>query len=64
MPNKTEDKIDKFSTVKILKSGTKTLDLNSPKVMGILNLTPDSFYAGSRQHDTLDLLKRAEKHHF
>jgi len=62
MPNKTEDKIDKFSTVKILKSGTKTLDLNSPKVMGILNLTPDSFYAGSRHHDTLDLLKRAEKH--
>lgn len=62
MPNKTEDKIEKFSTVRMLKSGSKTLDLSSPQVMGILNITPDSFYAGSRHHDSLNLLKRAEKH--
>ena len=26
------------------------LDLSGPCVMGILNITPDSFYAGSRMH--------------
>lgn len=62
MPNKMEDKIDKFSTESKLKSGAKTLGLNSPLVMGILNLTPDSFYAGSRHHDIQKLLNLAEKH--
>ena len=28
--------------------GGQLLDLATPKVMGILNLTPDSFYEGSR----------------
>ena len=27
----------------------KTLDLSTPQVMGILNVTPDSVYAGSRK---------------
>lgn len=31
-----------------LKSGSKTLDLSTPKVMGILNITEDSFYDGGR----------------
>lgn len=31
-----------------LESGDKILSLHSPQVMGILNVTPDSFYAGSR----------------
>lgn len=62
MPNKSEDKIEKFSTETMLKSGSKTLDLSTPLVMGILNLTPDSFFAGSRNHDEKDLLIRAEKH--
>lgn len=31
-----------------LKNGDRKLDLSSPKVMGILNVTPDSFYDGSR----------------
>jgi dihydropteroate synthase len=35
------------------------IDFSSPKVMGILNVTPDSFYAGSRQTDAT-LLKAAE----
>ena len=26
----------------------KLVDLSTPQVMGILNVTPDSFYAGSR----------------
>jgi len=31
-----------------------------PLVMGILNITPDSFYAGSRMADDSNLLRTAE----
>lgn len=31
--------------------GGTLLDLSEPQVMGILNVTPDSFYAASRMHD-------------
>lgn len=37
------------------------IDLSEPKVMGIINLTPDSFYAGSRQQQTDKVLKHCEK---
>ncbi|MEO9475135.1 MAG: dihydropteroate synthase [Cyclobacteriaceae bacterium] len=37
------------------------LDLSSPKIMGIVNVTPDSFYAGSREANTSDVLKKAEQ---
>ena len=30
------------------------MDLSEPQVMGILNVTPDSFYAGSRQQTEQD----------
>lgn len=33
---------------KTLKAGGKLLDLSEPRIMGIINLTPDSFYQGSR----------------
>ncbi|WP_214073158.1 dihydropteroate synthase [Mucilaginibacter sp. dw_454] len=39
----------------------KLIDLSTPKVMGIINLTPDSFYAGSRQPTIADALQQAEK---
>ena len=29
----------------------KLLDLSPPKIMGIINITPDSFYSGSRVND-------------
>ena len=38
----------------------RLLDLRQPQVMGILNLTPDSFFAGSRIASEKDLLTRAE----
>ena len=38
----------------------RLLDLRRPQVMGILNLTPDSFFAGSRVASEKDLLARAE----
>lgn len=37
------------------------LDLSVPIVMGILNITPDSFYGGSRKVTNLDILKRVEQ---
>ncbi len=39
----------------------KLLDLNSPKIMGILNATPDSFFEGSRVHGISTILIIAEK---
>ncbi|MEP5613813.1 MAG: dihydropteroate synthase [Cyclobacteriaceae bacterium] len=36
------------------------VDLSSPKVMGIINVTPDSFYEGSRVDSTDHILKTAE----
>ncbi len=37
------------------------LDLTTPQVMGILNLTPDSFFPGSRMQGTDALLEKAEQ---
>ena len=39
----------------------KLLDLSTPQVMGILNATPDSFYAASRTQTEHDIAKRAEE---
>lgn len=37
------------------------IDLSSPKVMGIVNLTPDSFYAESRKTELVSILKKVEE---
>lgn len=37
------------------------IDLSSPKVMGILNLTPDSFYDGGKYKDESQILLQVEK---
>ncbi|NJX14584.1 dihydropteroate synthase [Tamlana crocina] len=37
------------------------IDLSSPKVMGILNLTPDSFYDGGKHKNESDILKHVER---
>jgi dihydropteroate synthase len=37
------------------------LDLSSPKIMGIINITPDSFYDKSRAMDNYTVLKRIEQ---
>jgi dihydropteroate synthase len=39
----------------------RLLDLSEPLVMGILNVTPDSFYEGSRVRTEHALLKQAER---
>ena len=35
-------------------------ELGSPKVMGILNITPDSFYDGGKYNDSSALLTKVE----
>ncbi|CAI8188173.1 MAG: Dihydropteroate synthase [Flavobacteriaceae bacterium] len=40
----------------------RLIDLSTPKVMGILNLTPDSFYDGGLLKFDSQILKLAEKH--
>ena len=37
------------------------IDLSSPKVMGILNVTPNSFFDGGRHSDEKAILKQVEK---
>ncbi len=37
------------------------MDLSTPKIMAILNLTPDSFYDGGRNNDAIKALKKAEE---
>lgn len=39
----------------------KLVDLNTPKVMGVLNITPDSFYDGGRYKDAKSVLNQTEK---
>ena len=38
----------------------KLIDLNTPKVMGILNVTPDSFYDGGRYKDKNSILNQVK----
>jgi dihydropteroate synthase len=42
-----------------INTGGKLLDLEIPRVMGILNITPDSFYKGSRYNSDKEILKAA-----
>jgi len=39
----------------------KIINLSSPVVMGIINLTPDSFYDGDKYKSNWDIIKQAEK---
>lgn len=39
----------------------KTLDFSTPQVMGILNVTPDSFYAGSRKQTEQEIAERTNQ---
>jgi len=61
MSDISKGKNKEFSSIKELKSGSKLLSLDKPLVIGILNISPDSFYEGSRFPDVTDLLKQAEK---
>jgi dihydropteroate synthase len=44
-----------------INAGGKLIDLSVPRVMGILNITPDSFYAGSRYNSEKEILTAATR---
>lgn len=50
-----------FHIKKTLNVGGKLIDLSETKVMGILNITPDSFYEGSRFQSEKEILLQTEK---
>lgn len=39
----------------------RLMDFSTPRVMGILNVTPDSFYAGSRKETEREIIARVEQ---
>ncbi len=41
--------------------GGRLMDMSSPKVMGILNVTPDSFFSGSRKHTEQEIADRCNQ---
>lgn len=47
--------------MKTISANGKLIDLSSPRVMGILNVTPDSFYAGSRKQTEKEIADRANQ---
>ena len=56
-PLDSKDKL--FHKKSTLNCRGNILSLSTPQVMGILNLTPDSFYAGSRLSSTAEAVTRA-----
>ncbi len=52
--------IDNRNKTLTINAGGRLLDLSQPQVMGILNVTPDSFYDGSRCPDMTAVAKRVE----
>lgn len=49
-----------FSPKTVISYGGKTLDLSEPKVMGILNVTPDSFYDGGKYENEESLYAQVD----
>jgi dihydropteroate synthase len=50
-----------FLTNKTLNINGRLIDLETPKVMGILNVTPDSFYDGGKHASDSAILNQVEK---
>lgn len=50
-----------FSTNKTLNINGRLINLDTPKIMGILNVTPDSFYDGGKFTSDKEILTQAEK---
>jgi dihydropteroate synthase len=59
--NKWSDKSTVFSRLPSKRCGNKDINLDEPVIMGILNLTPDSFYDGGRYPSEKAALERVEK---
>lgn len=55
-----DGKDNKIAANLMIKCGDKLIDLHQPLVMGIINVTPDSFYEGSRVQEDAVLLSRIQ----
>ena len=58
---KSISKTDKLSAKRSLNINGNLLDLSKPLIMGIVNMTPDSFYDGGNYNSKDKALKRIEK---
>lgn len=50
-----------ITTARYINVNGSLLDLSQPHVMGILNVTPDSFYAGSRTQTEAEIVRRVKQ---
>lgn len=50
-----------FAPKQVLKANGKILNISRPVVMGIVNITPDSFFDGGKYRSTKHVLKEIEK---
>ena len=50
-----------ITTARYINVNDSLLDLSQPRVMGILNVTPDSFYAGSRTQTEAEIVRRVRQ---
>lgn len=55
-----ENKSNLFITNKVLRVQKQLIDLSVPRVMGIINVTPDSFYDGGRYGSVSAVLQQVE----
>lgn len=55
------DKNTAFSEIRTLRFQSKEIRIDRPLVMGILNLTPDSFYDGGKHPGQQEILSHVEK---
>lgn len=53
--------MDFFQKQSTINAGGELLDLSHPIIMGILNVTPDSFYDGGKYNQTDQILQQTEK---
>lgn len=54
-------KVNHFNQINSILIKGNLIDLSKPKIMGILNITPDSFYSESRKQNTQEIILTAEK---
>jgi len=54
------NRLNKMNTAPILSAHNRKMPVTHPLVMGILNITPDSFFVGSRYTAVTEVLKAAE----
>jgi dihydropteroate synthase len=55
-----ESKDTSFSEKQSLNCRGRLLDFSKARIMGILNITPDSFYSGSRKTDPGKIIDQAD----